>query len=309
MTRQPCRLLLGARRDQSQLEPRSSILRSVDLSDPSHETEEQMLQRLDTLQQRSNLAFWRAARAAGCQVRIVAEGELAMAAAPAMPGPAFNQANGRQDLAELIPRVLTFFRREGTPGWLATSQPPWPGARPDHTLSVLVAAPEAVPEAEPPRGVVIRRAGPEDSGRIQAILEESAAGDTNGQHAGIVAAVPAFIGTPGVVAFLAEEQGRGIATANLHVDEDAGLLRGATVIPSARGRGLQRALISARARLAVQQGCDIVVSSAAPDAISERNLLSMGLQRVGQRVFYRFDPAAEGPATEDAGQRGQPVGS
>lgn len=268
-----------------------------------------MLQRLDALQQRSNLAFWRAALAAGCEVRIVAEGDLAMAAAAAMPGPAFNQANGRQDLSELIPDVQDFFRREGTPGWIASSQPPWPGARPDHSLSVLAVAPEAVGAAVAPRGVVIRAAGPDDAGLIQAILEEAAAGDTNAQHAGIVAAVPAFMATPGVVALLAEEGGRGIATANLHVHDGAGLLRGATVIPGARGRGLQRALIWARARLAAQQGCDIVVSSAAPDSVSERNLQEMGFARVGSRTLYRFDPAAESRDAQEAGRGGQPVRS
>lgn len=268
-----------------------------------------MLQRLDALHQRSNLAFWWAARAAGWEVTIVADGDLAMAAAAAMPGPAFNQANGREDLTELIPQVQDFFRREGTPGWIPTSKPPWSGARPVHSLSLLLAAPEAVPASAPPRGVIIRTAGPDDAGLIQAILEESAAGDRSAQHAGIVAAVPAFMATPGVVALVAEEEGRGIATANLHVHDGAGLLRGATVIPGARGRGLQRALISARARLAAQQGCDIVVSSAAPDSVSERNLWEMGLARVGIRTLYRFDPAAESRGAQEAGRGGQPVRS
>jgi GNAT superfamily N-acetyltransferase len=265
-----------------------------------------MLQRLDALQHRSNVAFWRAALAAGCEVRIVAKGDLAMAASAAMPGPAFNQANGREDLTALIPQVQDFFRREETPGWIATSQPPWPGARPDRSLSVLAVAPEAVHPAAPLGGVIIRTAGADDAGRIQAILEESAGGDTSGQHAGIVAAVPAFIATPGVVALLAEEDGQGIATANLHVHDGAGLLRGATVIPGARGRGLQRALIAARARLAAQQGCEIVVSSASPDSLSERNLWEMGFSRVGMRVLYRYDPAAEW-REEEASRGGQTV--
>ena len=270
---------------------------------------EHMLQRLETLQQRSNLAFWRAALAAGCEVRIVAEGDLAMAAAAAMPGPAFNQANGTQDLSELIPQVQDFFRREATPGWIATSEPPWPGARPDHSLSVLAVAPEAVPAGAVPRGVLIRTAGPDDADLVQAILEESAAGATDAQHAGIVAAVPAFMATAGVVTLVAEEEGRGIATANLHVHDGAGLLRGATVIPGARGRGLQRALIAARARLAAQEGCDIVVSSAAPGSISERNLQEMDFALVGTRTLYRFDPAAESRGAQEAGGGGQPVRS
>ncbi len=76
----------------------------------------------------------------------------------------------------------------------------------------------------------------------------------------------------------------------LHVHGKVGLLRSGVVLPEWRGRGIQRALIAARARLAAQVGCDTVTSQAAPDTVSARNLQRMGLATVAIRDVYRLDP-------------------
>ena len=55
------------------------------------------------------------------------------------------------------------------------------------------------------------------------------------------------------------------------------------VAPWARGRGIQGALISARARLAETHACYHVTAQAEPDSQSERNMLRLGLERLLMR--------------------------
>ena len=64
------------------------------------------------------------------------------------------------------------------------------------------------------------------------------------------------------------------------------------VTPSARGRGLQRAMLAARVRAAADLGCDLVGASAEPSGLSARNIRDVGLRRVGSRFHYIYDPTA-----------------
>lgn len=248
-----------------------------------------LLGRVDAVIRRSDLRLWEAARAAGADVRIVSDGDLAMAAAPGVPGPAFNQAHGLRELVNLLPRVLDFYRRERSVGWLPMTEPPWPGAVPDHRLALLLAEPDRVGEADPPPGVTVRAASVADAALVRAVMADAHQEDA--QQRLLLEAIPYTLATPGRTVFVAEEAGRPIATGSLHVHRHVGLLRAMHVVPEARGRGLQRALIAARARSAAEHGCDVVASFAEPDSASERNLLRMGLERAGFRDVYRFDPA------------------
>jgi GNAT superfamily N-acetyltransferase len=260
------------------------------------------LHRIEAVARKSDLALWEAGHVAGADIRIAEDGDLAMAAAPDIPGPAFNQAHGLRELVNLLPRVLDFYRREGTAGWLPMIEPPWPEAQPDSQLSVLLAKPEAVPEAELPAGVTVRVAAVADAPLVQAVLTHS---HEDAQQTLLIATVPFLLSTPGRATLLAEEDGRPIASASLHVHRHVGLLRGMHVVPHARGRGLQRALIAIRTRMAAGKGGDLVASLATPDSVSERNLQTMGLERVGIREVYRFDPAAEAPPATEGASAGQ----
>jgi GNAT superfamily N-acetyltransferase len=62
-------------------------------------------------------------------------------------------------------------------------------------------------------------------------------------------------------------------------------------VPSARGRGIQRALIAARAQLAIERRCTVLTASALAGSPSVRNLEAMGFQAVQEQALYRFDPA------------------
>jgi GNAT superfamily N-acetyltransferase len=98
---------------------------------------------------------------------------------------------------------------------------------------------------------------------------------------------------------IAEMGGEPVGAASLQVAGKAGWLRGASVIPSARGRGIQRAMIAERVRIAVERGCDVVGASAEPDGSSAENLRRMGMAAIGTRRHYPYVPnsmAVKGPA-------------
>src|SRR5512140_3169754 len=75
----------------------------------------------------------------------------------------------------------------------------------------------------------------------------------------------------GTVAFLAEMEGRIVATGALNVHEGLPLLAGASTLPEARQLGAQRALLEARSRHAVENGCDLLMMVAHPGSTSQRN--------------------------------------
>ena len=90
--------------------------------------------------------------------------------------------------------------------------------------------------------------------------------------------------------FVAELDGVPVAHASLSVSAKVGWLRGMLVKPSVRGRGLQRALIAARARAAAELGCDLVGAAAEPTGLSARNIMAMGMRSIGTREHYIYEP-------------------
>jgi GNAT superfamily N-acetyltransferase len=85
----------------------------------------------------------------------------------------------------------------------------------------------------------------------------------------------------GFIAFLAELDGKPIATGSLRCDAGVALFAGASTIPTARNQGAQRALLAARMRYAAQEGCDLAMMCAAPGSSSQRNA-----ERQGFRIAY-----------------------
>ncbi len=82
-------------------------------------------------------------------------------------------------------------------------------------------------------------------------------------------------------AFFAESDGAPVATGSLHLHEGVAVLAGASTIPSARRRGAQNALLSARLAFARAHGCDLAVMGALPGSASQRNA-----ERHGFRLAY-----------------------
>jgi GNAT superfamily N-acetyltransferase len=85
----------------------------------------------------------------------------------------------------------------------------------------------------------------------------------------------------GVTCFLAEVDAEPIAAAALNMTTDVALLAGASTVPSARGRGAQRALLDARLAYAAAQGIDLAMIVTQPEGPSKRNA-----ERVGFRPVY-----------------------
>jgi GNAT superfamily N-acetyltransferase len=192
----------------------------------------------------------------------------------------------------MLPRALRHFRRAGVIGWLPFDEPlPWPEATPDYHLAISSATPGDIASADSPYGVTIRRLGAVDWAAWVDVLVDALGVDDPEERLRWADPAPHLLAARDVHVVVAEEAGGGIAVGSLHVYKRVGLLRAGMVRESERGRGLQRALIAARARLAIELGCDVVTAQAAPESVSDRNLLAMGMRRVVVRPVYRSDAA------------------
>jgi ribosomal protein S18 acetylase RimI-like enzyme len=94
----------------------------------------------------------------------------------------------------------------------------------------------------------------------------------------------AFLGMTrarGNLLFLGLLDGAPAGVAALSVHEGTAYLSGAGVIPSARGRGLQRALVRARLERAIEEACDLAAAATEPGTASQRTL-----ERAGFRIAH-----------------------
>jgi GNAT superfamily N-acetyltransferase len=92
---------------------------------------------------------------------------------------------------------------------------------------------------------------------------------------------------PGGLSFLAELDGRPIATGALFINEGVALLAGASTIPEARKQGAQLALLESRLRYAAENGCDIAMMCALPGSASQRNAERQGFRIAYTRIKWR----------------------
>ena len=90
----------------------------------------------------------------------------------------------------------------------------------------------------------------------------------------------------GVACFVAELDAQPIATAALNLRADVALLAGASTVPSARGRGAQRALLDARLAYAAAQGIDLAMMVTQPEGASQRNAVRAGFQSLYGRTKW-----------------------
>jgi len=88
--------------------------------------------------------------------------------------------------------------------------------------------------------------------------------------------------------FLAEVNGRAIATGMLTVHDGVALLAGASTVPEARRQGAQLALLEARLRYGAEQGCDIAMMAALPGSASQRNAERHGFRVAYTRIKWRL---------------------
>jgi GNAT superfamily N-acetyltransferase len=99
------------------------------------------------------------------------------------------------------------------------------------------------------------------------------------------------------LSFLAELDGKPIATGALSLTDDVALLAGASTVPIARRQGAQLALLEHRLRYAATQGCTVAMMVTQLGSGSQRNA-----ERHGFRIAYtRTKWQLQGGHQEDAG--------
>ena len=246
--------------------------------------------RLDAAERESALAFWRAAVAAGVAIDILEDGELAASATPDLPGPIFNSALGFAHLPNLVDLAIDHFRRNGVVGWILAGDPPWAGATFDSTLGRFAAAPDALAPAGSAEVVVRELARTEVGAWADVVVASSDLPEPIATAWRDLEADLALV--PHHHRFVAELDGRAVGAGSLHLHHQLGWLRAGSVLPTYRGRGIQRALIAYRAEHARRLGADLVGASAVEAGASAANLERLGFRRVATRRSYAVELSA-----------------
>ncbi|MEO6350536.1 MAG: GNAT family N-acetyltransferase [Candidatus Limnocylindrales bacterium] len=219
--------------------------------------------------------------------------QLYLAASPVIRGPAFNRASGRVRMPHLQEMATAFFDRHRVRGWLIADDDPWPNAEDELVVGVFgasIGAIESIAGATVPT-LTMRPIDPEDADRVVAIHAASGSVGVGADQREPWARVYERLARhPDRIVLIAEIDGLPIAAASLHVDAGVGWLRGASVVPSVRGRGVQRALIARRIEIARERGCDVVGAWAQPHGVSASNALRMGMRQIGLRRHFRYTP-------------------
>ncbi len=97
---------------------------------------------------------------------------------------------------------------------------------------------------------------------------------------------------PGGLSFLAELDGRAIATGAMSICDGVALLAGASTIPEARQQGAQLALLNSRLRYAAEHNCDLAMMCALPGSLSQRNAERQGFRISYTRIKWRLGQPA-----------------
>ncbi len=253
---------------------------------------------LDAVEGEAWLTLWRAAVAAGEDVRIIDRGELVAVASPSLPGPDFNRAAGMRQIPIVLPEIRALYADAGASGWVIAGidEPPWPDAVAESTTGVHVAdIDEALSRAagiEGPAGMAIRAVDPANRDDVDRWADLFVRGfAVEGPLAEATRRLnPHLAASKGEHELIAALDGRDVAISAMFTRRRVGWLGGVTVLPGARGRGIQRALIADRIRRAADGGCRKVMATADVGSVSAANLEALGLHRIWTRALYRLNP-------------------
>jgi GNAT superfamily N-acetyltransferase len=163
--------------------------------------------------------------------------------------------------------------------------------------NVLGLALEGEPEHVTPRGVEVRPSGDDELERwLDVVADGVAHPDTDG--------VPSHVEFPrdvveraerdfvaaGVMRYVALRDGVIAGGASLQIAEGVAQLTGAATAPAHRGRGVHRALLSARLADAAAAGCDIAVVTTQPASKSQYNVQRRGFELLYTRAVLVKQP-------------------
>jgi MOSC domain-containing protein YiiM/GNAT superfamily N-acetyltransferase len=250
--------------------------------------------RVDEAERASAIAIWSAAVASGAQVAILDDGDVAIAASPSLPSAIFNVGLGFAHLPNLVDLAVAHFGEHGVTGWIWGETDPWPDPIVDTTASLLArqrGEDDAADAAEGVSdGVTVRGLGRDEIGAWGSVIAAAADLPEPVPRAWRALELP-LAAEAHHYRYVAEIDGHAVGAASLHVHHHVGWLRAATVLPEARGRGIQRALIAARLADAARLGCDLAGSLADAGGVSAANLERLGFAEVAVRRRYRVEPA------------------
>lgn len=88
--------------------------------------------------------------------------------------------------------------------------------------------------------------------------------------------------------FIAELDGKPIATGSMSICDDVAMLCGASTIPESRNQGAQNALLEARLAHAHDKGCTIATLGARPGSQSQRNAEKNGFRIAYTRIKWQL---------------------
>jgi GNAT superfamily N-acetyltransferase len=235
--------------------------------------------------------MWRAAAEVGYDVRILERGDAAAAACAELPGSVFNRAFGLRQIPIILPELLDLYSDAGTTGWLVAGvdDPPFPGAVGEHPVGVHVGDLADVPDAAVD-GLDIRPIEPGEETRW-AELFVAGFGIEGPLAEAWLRFEPRLVRARGYYQVIAALDGREVGVAAMFTRRRIAWLGAGTVLPEARGLGIQRALIAYRARAAETLGCRRVMATAELDDVSAANLAAMAMPRIWSRTHYPFDPS------------------
>jgi GNAT superfamily N-acetyltransferase len=231
-------------------------------------------------------AEWDAAREAGLDIAIREDASVLFGAAPSSASRVYNRALGIAERPDRLPEALAFFSEHGVGGEVSLDPADIPpGADATIRLDAYLDRPRVV-EAPRVDGLVVRpvrrEAADEWMSAIIASYEpDPATAELWRSMAGPIAANPRRL------LQLAELDGEVVGASSIQLTDAGGWMSWAGVLPAARGRGLQRALIAARAALAAEAGCEWIAAWALAGAHSSANLARAGLRRIGDRASVR----------------------
>ena len=92
----------------------------------------------------------------------------------------------------------------------------------------------------------------------------------------------------GAYPYLAEMDGRPVATGMLFIYGDVAMLAGASTVPDGRNRGAQNALLHSRLELASKRGCKLAIMSASPGSQSQKNAQKNGFDIAYTRTKWQL---------------------
>ncbi len=146
------------------------------------------------------------------------------------------------------------------------------------TTSVLttVLATAAVGDSDP--AIVVRVIAADELSLWQRVCIDGWGHDTPDRQRASNAYAAAAFGTAGERLLIAVDtsDARPVGCCSLALRDGLATLGGMSTLPARRGRGVQRALVAERLRLAREAGCDLAASSAVSGGPSERNLIRLG---------------------------------